>query len=490
MSKNWLLLLLCLTLHRADAQSVDSVTGKVLSFPSRLLGKIGARTASLDQQLTKQTNKMLRAMARQEARLQKKMAAVDPAAAQSLFSGSAARYAALAQQLRSDSGLKGRSYSGVYPPYLDSLQGSVAFLHQNPQLLNGAGSAPMPQQLTQLASANAHLQALQARMMDADQVKNYIQQRKQQISQYVAQHANLQNLLAKPLAGMNQQVYYYSQQLREYKEMWNNPDQLTQRALGLLNRLPAFQTFMKDHSMLAGLFHIPGGYGSPQALSGLQTKDQVAQQIQGQVSAGGAAGASTLQSNLQSAESQLDGYKSKLNSLGAGNGDMDMPNFKPNDQKTKTFWKRLEYGANFQTTRNNYMFPTVSDLGLSLGYKLGHGNIIGAGASYKLGWGNGIQHIALSSQGVGLRSFLQIRLKGSFSATGGFEYNYTTPFTSYQQLKQLQYWTKSGLVGVTKTISVKSRVFKKTSLSLLWDFLSYQAVPKTQAILFRVGYNF
>ena len=487
MSKNWLLLVFCLTVLGVNAQSIDSVTGKVLSFPSRLLGKIQSRTAWLDRQLTRQTEKMLREMARQEARLQKKMAGVDSASAQALFSGGAAHYTALAQQMRSDSGLKGRSFSGIYPPYLDSLQGSVAFLHQNQQWLN---STPSTQQLNQLARANTQLQALQAKMMDADQVKSYVQQRKQQISQYISQHANLQSALAKPLAGMNKQVFYYSQQLREYKEMWNNPDQLTQRALTLLNRVPAFQTFMKDHSMLAGLFHIPGGYGSSQALSGLQTKDQIAQQIQGQVSAGGAAGASTLQSNLQSAESQLDGYKSKLSSLGAGNGDLDLPNFKPNDQKTKTFWRRLEYGANFQTTRNNYMFPTVTDFGLSLGYKLGHNNVVGVGASYKLGWGNGVQHIALSSQGVGLRSFLQIKLKGSFSATGGFEYNYTTPFTSYQQLRQLQHWTKSGLVGVTKTVSMKSRVFKKTTVSLLWDFLSYYQTPHTQPILFRLGYGF
>jgi hypothetical protein len=81
-------------------------------------------------------------------------------------------------------------------------------------------------------------------------------------------------------------------------------------------------------------------------------------------------------------------------------------------------------------------------------------------------------------------------IKGSFSATGGFEYNYTTPFNSYQQLKQMQYWTKSGLLGVTKTVSMKSRVFKKTQLQLLWDFLSYQQVPRTQPLLFRIGYSF
>jgi len=242
--------------------------------------------------------------------------------------------------------------------------------------------------------------------------------------------------------------------------------------------------------MLGGLFNVPGSYGSPQAISGLQTKNQVAQLIQGQVSTGGAGGESTLQSNLQSAQGQLDTYKSKLSQLGTGNGDMDMPNFKPNDQKTKTFWKRLEYGADFQTTRNNYYFPMVTDFGVSLGYKLGHNNVIGLGASYKLGWGNGIQHISFTNQGVGLRSFLQIRIKGSFSATGGFEYNYTTPFTSYQQLKQIEYWTRSGLIGVTKTVSLKNRVFKKTSVSLLWDFLSYQEVPKTQPFVFRIGYAF
>jgi hypothetical protein len=197
-----------------------------------------------------------------------------------------------------------------------------------------------------------------------------------------------------------------------------------------------------------------------------------------------------FQSKLQSAQSQLNSYKNKLSQLGAGATPGDVPDFRPNDQKTKTLWHRLEYGANFQTTHTNYYYPIVTDLGLSLGYRLGHGRVVGVGASYKMGWGSGINHIALSSQGVGLRSFLQVPIKGSFSATGGFEYNYTTPFTSYQQLKQLQYWTKSGLVGVTKTISMKSRVFKKTQLQLLWDFLSYQQVPKTQPLLFRIGYNF
>ena len=494
--------LLCLVLTVSRAQSVDSVTGKVLSFPSRLLGRLQKKTTDLNNQLTQQTESYLQKMARREAKMQRKLAGVDSNAAKSLFAGSAAQYAALQQRMRTDTGHSGQSFSGAYPAYLDSMQGSVAYLKQNPQLVSASNTG----QLTQLQGAGSQLQTLQAKMGVADQVKAYLQERKQLIAQYLAQHSNLQGLLGSSYAGMNQDVYYYSQQLRRYEEMWSSPDKLEQQALVLLNRFPAFQAFMKNNSMLGGLFNLPGNYGSPQAVAGLQSKDQVAALVQQQVGvtdvAGAAASAANggggsggggmdaLQSNLQSAQSQLDTYKSKLSALGAGNGDLDMPDFKPNDQKTKTFWKRLQYSVNFQTSRNNYYFPTVTDFGFSLGYRLGHSNVIGVGASYKLGWGNGIQHIAFSNAGAGLRSFLQIKIKGTFSATGGFEYNYTTPFSNFQDIKQLQNWTKSGLIGVTKTVSTKNRMFKSTSLSLLWDFLSYQQRPQTQPFVFRIGYSF
>src|SRR5260221_4920834 len=190
-------------------------------------------------------------------------------------------------------------------PYADSLQGALGFLQKNPGLLSGAGGANadgvQSAGSVKLESAPRQFQDLQAKMADADQARAFIQQRKQQISQYISQHANLQGLLSKQYAGMNQDVYYYSQQLRQYKEMWNSPDQLEQKALALLNKLPAFQTFMKNNWQLAALFHLPGNYGSPESLAGLQTKDVVAQQMHSQVAAGRAGGAAGFQSNIQSA---------------------------------------------------------------------------------------------------------------------------------------------------------------------------------------------
>ena len=477
------LVILCIVQIAAYAQTPDIASDKSITFPSGLLDKLGARTGDLNQLLTQQTEKYLAKMQRREQKMQKKLGSVDSNAAKQLFAGSAQQYAALKNKIQSDTGSSKMPLSGTYAPYLDSLKGALGFLQKNAGLISEGADA-------KLQSATSQFQALQAKMADADQAKAFIQQRKQLISQYISQHANLQGLLGKQYAGMNQDVYYYSQQLRQYKDMWNNPDQLEQKALALLNNLPAFQTFMKNNSQLAGLFHLPGNYASTEALAGLQTKDQIAQQIQGQVSAAGSGGAAALQANLESAGSQLDSYKDKLSKLGSGSGDIDMPDFKPNEQKTKTFWKRLEYGTNFQTTRDNYYFPTVTDLGGSVGYKINSSSTVGIGASYKIGWGNGIQHIALSSQGAGLRSFIDIKIKGSLSLTGGLEYNYVTPFRSVQQLRQWSNWTKSGLIGVTKTVSVKSRMFKSTKLSLLWDVLSYQQIPKTQPILFRIGYSF
>jgi hypothetical protein len=96
--------------------------------------------------------------------------------------------------------------------------------------------------------------------------------------------------------------------------------------------------------------------------------------------------------------------------------------------------------------------------------------------------------MALSANGLSVRSFVDIKLKGSISTTGGLEYNYTLPVTSLHAFNNLNDWTPSGLIGLTKTVQMKSRTFKKTKLQVFWDFLSYQQLPKRSPILFRVGY--
>src|SRR5258708_10460272 len=107
---------LCLALTASYGQSVDSVTDKLANFPSRLFGKIQSKTASLNQQLTQQTEKYLQRMARREERLKKKLYKIDSTAAKNLFaniggSGTDNTYVVLAQKMRTDTGSRTQSLS-------------------------------------------------------------------------------------------------------------------------------------------------------------------------------------------------------------------------------------------------------------------------------------------------------------------------------------------------------------------------------------------
>jgi len=99
------ILLLCCTLTLSCyAQDQPDRTTTIIELPSKFFRHIQGKTASLDEQLTRQTEKYLQKMARREERLRKKLYRVDSAAAKSLFAGSSERYAALSQKLAGDTG--------------------------------------------------------------------------------------------------------------------------------------------------------------------------------------------------------------------------------------------------------------------------------------------------------------------------------------------------------------------------------------------------
>jgi hypothetical protein len=484
-----LCLLICQT---ARAQQSDDALGKVLNFPSRYINNVQQKYAYLDEQLTKQTEKYLHRLAKQEKKLKRRLSKVDSATAQQLFANSDQQYDRLINSIKNKTSGNIKGAAGEYLPYVDSISTSLSFLQQNSQVLANVNNLQ-----SKLGGSLNEVNQLKSRMQQTGQVKAFIQQRKQQIKDALSKYSKLPPGITGSLNDFNKQAYYYSQQVKEYKDMLNDPDRMIQKGLSLLNKLPAFTKFMQQHSELASLFRLPDNYGTPQGLAGLQTRAQVQQQIQTQLASAGPNAQQYLQQNLQTAQAQLSQLKDKINKLGGNSGDIDMPNYKPNEQKTKTFWKRLEYGTNFQTARSNYFFPTTTDLGLSVGYKLNNNSTIGIGASYKMGWGKDIRHIAVTHEGMGIRSFADVKLKGSFYASGGFEYNYqplavtdSSSASAGSHLSDISAWRQSGLIGLSKIVSLKSKVFKKTKLQLLWDFMSYRQVPRTQPVKFRVCYNF
>ncbi|HEV7781421.1 MAG TPA: hypothetical protein VGO58_09150 [Chitinophagaceae bacterium] len=382
------------------------------------------------------------------------------------------KYAALKDKLKNPTII---SKAKQYIPSLDSLNTSLKFLDQN-----GIGG--------KVKDALAKTGDLQERFQQAEEIRRFIRERKAQLK------TQLEKLgMVKQLKSISKKYYYYCAQVREYKAIISDPKKIEKKALELLSKTKLFKDFMRKNSMLASFFPMPGGgIGDPSSqngFAGLQTRTQVLSFIQNQNGPNTPSFASSLQRNIQSAQGMVDQLRAKANGFGSSE-DLETPDFKPKNQKTKSFKQRLELGTNLQSQKSNFYFPTTTDLGFTLGYKINDNSVVGIGSSAKIGWGRDVRNIRVTGQGFSFRSFLDWKIKKTFYASGGFEYNYQQSFASIRQLYSPDSWKKSALLGITKIVSFKGKFFKKTKVQLLYDFFYKEQMPLTAPVKFRIGYVF
>ena len=481
MTKNLVLLLYILLFAKASFAQDSLASSSLIS--KKYLDVVSSSSGKISRQMDKKAEKTLTKFRKQEEKLIRKLSKVDSVAAKQMMTEARARYKELEERM------KGNAIK-QYIPQVDSLATSLAFLTVNPQFLKDAKEVK-----DKLAEATGKMDELKSQLHKAEEIKAFLKERKEYLKQQLGQLGML-----KDLKKINKQVYYYAQQVNEYKEALKDPKKAGKKALELLAKNGKFRDFMRKNSQLASLFRMPGDpddAGNMASLAGLQTRVQVNALIQQQIAAGGPNAQAQLQQNLQAAQGHLNQLKDKVIKMGGGSSDAEMPeDFKPRNLKVKSFWNRVEIGTNIQSVRSNGILPTTSDLAISAGYLLSENSVVGIGASYKLGWGQNIQNIRISHQGVGARSFIDWKLKGAWWISGGFEMNYRPDLSGltipspFGGSRMGAAWQQSGLIGMSRKIPIKTKFFKNTKAMLLLDFLSYRQQPRTQPVLFRVGYNF
>jgi len=469
------LLFLCL-LCALCSVAQDSTLRKIQEVPTRYYTQVQQKSKKFERQVEKRTQKALSRFAREEKRMQSKLAKMDSLAAKNIFTRSIDSLGNLKAKLKQKTGKYEQALSGNYSGYLDTLQNSLGFLKDSKDLLGKTKGVK-----EKLNGSMQSVQQLQAKLQQAEQVKAYIRERRQQLKAQLAGYTGF----TKDLQRLNKEAYYYAQQLNEYKAVFKDKKKAEAKALELIRKVPAFQDFMQRNSRLAGLFNIPGGAAGTPNLEGLQTRAQVEQLIQQRMGGGGPDARAAVSQQMEAARSQFDQLKNQFPDL---DNAAEMPDFKPNEMKTKSLIQRLEFGGNVQFQRSSRFFPTTSDIAGQVGYKFHKNGSAGLGAAYKLGMGTGFDNIRFNSQGVGLRSFIDWKLKGTFFLNGGFEQNYNNPFGDVSQLKQFDKWTGSALIGISKKYKISSKV--KGNMILLYDFLYNQHVPRTDPVKFRLGYSF
>lgn len=470
MKKNYLI---CLSIF---VFSIIKVSAQVLDAPSidaslvsKFIAEIDTKLKQTTHQLEKQTHKMLKKIQRQEEKLLKKIAKPPSATNinQILNTDSLPQLRNLIDSINKLDALIPNTYDG----YIDSLKTALSFLRGN-SVLN-------PAMDDKIQTISQKITQLQGRFSKMEGVKHILQQRRQILQTKLGDLG-----LGKQILRLNKKASYYQAYINEYKAILRNPGHLEKKVIAKLTQTALFRNFFAKHSLLATLFRLPENGTSTELTSGLQTRTGLQNMIQQQFG-NNTSSIATLKENVQNAQAQLNAMKDRIMQ---GQEEIAMPDFKPNQQKTKRFLQRLEMAVNFQTSKSKNFFPAIGDIGLSLGYKLNNKSMLGVGASYKLGFGTSFRHIQLSSEGVGLRSFVEYRIAKSLWLAGGYEMNYRSSFNSIEALKKYSAWQRSGLMGLSKVIALKSKRLTKTKVQILWDFLSYQQVPATQPVVFRLAY--
>lgn len=455
---------------------------------------VGEKVTGFNDHVDSYTQKMLNRVISQEEQMQKRVAKSDSAKARRLFQYSIDSLRKFQAHIKDRMVRASRFLRGPYFPYLDTVKQSLSFLHKADGALDQASA-----EQAKLNGSLGSVDQMESKLATVDQINEYLRQRQEVLQSQLGNFPGL----AGGLSNINKEAVYYQAQIAEYKATLSDPEKIEQLVMKVLQSTPAFQKYFQQNSQFSGLFGNPAnfasaGFGASPIVNGIPSRaalqqymrqqmpgtegdplQQIQQQVQNQGQGGGdGSGGGGVPG--------LDALQNKAGSVQTGSG--PMPGFTPNKERTKSFGKRLEYGFNVQFGSSTNLLPASSTFGAQIGYKLSDKASLGIGASYSMGLGTGWNHIRLSNNSLGGRSYFKWKIAKAFFLQAEADQNYMSAFSSIAELRNLNAWQTSALAGIGKELKVNKKV--SGSVLLLYDFLYTTHTPVSQPFSFRVGYNF
>ncbi len=475
----------------------DTTIPTITEVPVKFINQANKKIDKYCNRITSKTEKTLQKLAKWENKIHSLLQKADPATAEKLFGQGRETFASMLQKIK-DGKILAENYKAKYDAYNDKLITNIKYVETQKENLSAKYIKP-------LQNAKEKAKQLEEDVTATEIAEKLIKERKKELLTEAYKVLGKSKYLTK----INKEAYYYTETLRNYKKLFSDSKKAEQKAFELLKKIPAVNKFIRENSMLASLFGTSNGQIPPSggggALAGLQTRASVNTLIQGRIAAGGPNAAAQISANMQAAQTELKNLKDKIIKAGGSNNNTELPDFKPNDEKTKTFKQRLEFGSNFQFGKPNRFVSSQADIAMSAGYKLNDKSIIGVGVSYKMDYGS-LNNFYIKHGGVGLRSYVDYKLKKDIFISGGFEMNYNQSFKNFNDLSAPfgggqvgagigSPWQNAGLLGISKKITLPKagglgKLVKGTKISLLYDILYKTHLVQTQPVVFRVGYNF
>lgn len=355
-----------------------------------------------------------------------------------------------------------------YLPKMDSLLTSASFLKSF-------------QEIPQLGQLTEKLSGLRLSYLEATNIEEEISGRIQHL---------LENYTGKIPLKQVERLKQLSQtakaQIREFKNMIEDPAPRVERLIDLAVQQQGFEGFFAEHAELSKLFMSPSLSLRAKPDSSLQTVAELQKHLEEKF---GKSAQSLLQKQQQSSQDAMSDYQSdilnRIKQIGNSSKESDI-----NTESVKPMVKRLSFTTDIRSQRSNGLLPAFSELGINIGYRWSPRLIAGFGLSGRIGWGKGFSDLRVTAEGVGIRSFVDYRIKGGFYATGGFEAIYDPLPDQQSRTIVFSQWQKNGLIGLKKGFRIKNGFIKGASFKLMWNYLSYMQKGVVQPFDFRIGYDF
>jgi hypothetical protein len=452
----------------------DSTLLLLQQLPQKYFSDVDKKATRYSDRITSKTEKTLRKLVRWENKIRSLLHKTSPETEQRLFANKEMTFAGLQEKLEQGKNIT-EKYTSHYNEYRDKLNMSVRYVSQQKEIIDSSLVKPA-------CRAAQKMEQLDNDVAESEAMVKFIRERKKQLVSEAVKYIGKNKYLLK----INKESYYYAETLRNYKELFSDPEKTEEFAKRILSNIPSFKRFFNQNSAL----NSSGAAQNLSSLAGLQTRESVGNLIRDRLSAGGPDAQNLMQAQMQQAQAQFNQLKNQLLKKGSGSSPEDLPDFKPNGQRSKTFLQRLEVSSNIQFAKDRSgLLPSTADIGFGLGYKLNDRLTSGVGLSYKLGMSTR-ERLKISHEGIGLRSFIDWKLKASFFLTGGYEVNHMAGFKKIAELKDKTLWQQSGLLGVMKKIPFNTKMVKNTKIQLLYDFLYRSHTPVGSPLIFRMGYVF
>jgi hypothetical protein len=459
-------------------KNIDSTLDNLQQLPKKYLTGINKKVSQYTSRITGKTEKTLTKLSRWENKIKGLLQKASPETAERLFGNNQLTFTSLLQQLKQGENIL-LQYQAPYNKYTDDVTTSLKYLAQQKEYLDS-------NIIKKVRNTKLKMEQLATEEDKAAAMQQFIKERKKML----VEQAYKQIGQSKYLTKINKESFYYFETLKNYRELFNDSKKAEETAKNILNKIPAFTKFCAQNSQLAGIFSpsslfpsLVSGNSIP-IVNGIPPRAALQSFMQTNVPA--ITSNPTQQLQIPDFKNEAGSLRKKINELG-GMGNKEMPDFKPNSQHIKPFNKRLEYGTDFQFNQSINTKPAVVNFAVKIGYKINDNSTAGIGISYVMGLGRGWDKIKISSEGIGLRTYVKWKLTKGLDIQGGAEWNHLN-FTDIRQLKIQNQWQRSALIGIAKNYAVSKKM--KGSLQILYDFLASQHLPVSQPLVFRFGYGF